>query len=209
MDWENLHAGEISQDEIDQYIDDNQWQELRQELEGASLQEKYDKLRQWLSQNDNSRRAQVQVTNYINALARGGEIPAVEKNYLTISKVDDDKNLVFGFAYTSVDKHGNRIYDHSGEFVDPKDLEEAAYLFNLEFRASGVMHKGDAIGDLVESFVITKDKMRMLGLDYNTLPQAWWVGFYIHDDDIFEKIKKGKYKMFSIQGISQREEVEE
>lgn len=72
--WSNLHAGHITQEEINRYTPDEEWQEIRQELKGKTLQEKYDKLNRYLNRKGNSRAAQVRVTNYINALARGGQI---------------------------------------------------------------------------------------------------------------------------------------
>lgn len=126
---------------------------------------------------------------------------------LTIAKADPDQNLVFGWAYVSVDKSGDQVIDHSDEIIDPQDLETAAYLFNLRFRDTGEMHKGDAIGQLVESLAVTPDKLTAMGLQKDALPIGWWLGFYIEDDAVFEKIKSGKYSMFSIQGTATRVDV--
>lgn len=123
-----------------------------------------------------------------------------------VSKVDEDRNLVFGWAYVSLGKDGGQVVDHSEEVIDPQDLEDAAYLFNLSFRETGVMHKGDAVGRLVESFVSTPAKAESMGLAKEALPVGWWVGFYIDDDEVFDKVKKGEFSMFSIQGRATREE---
>jgi hypothetical protein len=124
-----------------------------------------------------------------------------------IAKIDPDQNLVFGWAYVSIDRDGEGIIDHSTEMVDPEDLELAAYVFNLTFRETGVMHEGEAVGYLVESFIVTPEKLQVMGLESNALPQGWWLGFYIPDDEIFAKVKQGEYSMFSIQGVATREEV--
>lgn len=124
-----------------------------------------------------------------------------------IAKIDPDQNLVFGWAYVSIDRDGEGIIDHSSEMVDPEDLELAAYVFNLTFRETGVMHEGEAVGYLVESFIATPEKLQVMGLESNALPQGWWLGFYIPDDEIFAKVKQGEYSMFSIQGVATREEV--
>ncbi|MFA7018528.1 MAG: ChaB family protein [Sphaerochaetaceae bacterium] len=129
------------------------------------------------------------------------------KKFTPIAKVDEDHNLVFGWAYVSVRKSGDAVIDHSQEMIDPDELEEAAYLFNLEFRKSGVMHQGGTVGRLIESFVVTPDKLEKMELPPNALPMGWWVGFYIEDDEIFNKVKSGEYEMFSIQGKAEREEV--
>lgn len=128
------------------------------------------------------------------------------KKDLTIAKTIPDENLVFGWAYVSVEKDGQIILDHSDEVIDIEDLEYAAYAFNLQFRETGELHKGESVGQLVESFIITPAKLEAMGLEKDALPLGWWLGFHVEDDEVFEKIKKGEYAMFSIQGIATREE---
>ena len=72
MEWNKIHCGKISKKEITEYIIDISWQSLRLHLKGKTLEYKYMALEDWLKYNENSRACQVQVTNYINALKRGG-----------------------------------------------------------------------------------------------------------------------------------------
>ena len=74
LDWNSLHFGKITRDEIIRYCQGEEWQKLRRMLLNTSLEEKFRKLKEWLAQHENSRAAQVQVTNYVNALKRGGLI---------------------------------------------------------------------------------------------------------------------------------------
>ncbi len=61
---------------------------------------------------------------------------------------------------------------------------------------------------MIESIVFTKEKLQALGLPENSLPcGCWWVGFQITDDSTWQKIKKGEYNMFSIEGTAQIENV--
>jgi hypothetical protein len=46
-----------------------------------------------------------------------------------------------------------------------------------------------------------------MGLPEDSLPQGWWVGFYIEDPEVYEKVRSGVYKMFSVQGKAVREVV--
>jgi hypothetical protein len=126
-----------------------------------------------------------------------------------IAKVDDDRHLVFGWANVSIRKDGTLITDSHRDQIHPDDLEDAAYVFNLQFRETGVMHTGDAVGKLVESFFVTPQKLEKMGLPVDALPIGWWVGFYIEDDAVFAKVKTGEYSMFSIQGTALREPVAE
>lgn len=125
-----------------------------------------------------------------------------------IQKIDESNNLVFGWANVSVRKSGEQIVDYQRETIDIDDLEMAAYQFCLDFRETGEMHKGNAKGYLVESFVVTKQKLALMGLPEDSLPLGWWVGFYVPDDSVFAKIKDGTYKMFSIQGTGAKEYVD-
>jgi hypothetical protein len=125
-----------------------------------------------------------------------------------IVKIDDDQHLVFGWANVSIKKDGTQVEDHHSDVIDIEDLENAAYLFNLNFRGTGEMHKGESVGTMIESFLVTKAKLLSMGLAEDALPQGWWVGFYVPSDETFAKVKDGTYKMFSIQGIAIREEVE-
>jgi hypothetical protein len=127
-----------------------------------------------------------------------------------ITKIDEDRNLVFGWAYVAVSKSGEQVVDHAGDFIEDIDeLEDAAYQFNLEFRDQGEMHKsGSVVGKLIESFVATPDKLEKMGASKDSLPTGWWTGFFVEDDEVFEKIKSGKYKSFSIQGKGVRTKID-
>lgn len=74
-DFSKLHSGHISSQEILAYVKDPEWQKLRLAMKGKSLQERYDMMEAYLYEHKNSWEAQVRVTNYINALSRGGMIP--------------------------------------------------------------------------------------------------------------------------------------
>lgn len=74
-----LHSGGITQKEIQRYVHDADWQELRRTLKGMPLMERFSALRGYLDFHQHSRAAQVRVTNYINALSRGGLIAPIER----------------------------------------------------------------------------------------------------------------------------------
>ena len=119
-----------------------------------------------------------------------------------ISKIDESQNLVFGWASISASKDGETITDTQGDQIDIEELEQAAYAFNLYFREAGVNHVGNAVGKVVESFVVTHEKLEKMDLPEDALPMGWWFGVYIEDDAIFEKVRKGDLSMFSIQGTA-------
>lgn len=129
---------------------------------------------------------------------------------VAILKTDDDKRLVFGWASVAITVDGEQLEDRQKDVIEPEDLEEAAYEYVLNFRDTGEEHVSTMRkkGKLVESCVFTEEKQQAMGIPPGTLPVGWWIGFKIEDDDAWERVKNGTYKMFSIEGRATREPVE-
>lgn len=128
-----------------------------------------------------------------------------------IMKSDDDKREVFGWALVAIRKDGEQIVDHQKDVVDPDELEHAAYEYVLKFRDTGELHDKDLRkkGKLIESVVLTKEKQRAMGIPEGTVPEGWWVGFRIEDEDAWQRVKSGRYKAFSIEGTGVRQPMDE
>ena len=73
LNWRELHSGYLSKEEILEAVNDEDWQVFRIDLKGETTREKFLRLRYYVRSHP-GRKAEVQVTNYINALARGGII---------------------------------------------------------------------------------------------------------------------------------------
>jgi len=123
------------------------------------------------------------------------------KSARVVKTVDDDQ-LVFGWAWISEDSGGELVKDSDGESILPEDLEPAVYDFVLTTRNAGEGHEGPPLGRMVESLVLTKEKVEAMGM---TGPHVtgWWVGFQIEDADAFARVKSGEHTMFSIEGIAE------
>ena len=117
-----------------------------------------------------------------------------------------DKRLVFGWASVSITANGELLQDLQNDSIAPDDLETAAYEYVLQFRDGGEEHQPNLRrkAKLVESCVFTGEKQEALGIPPGILPVGWWIGFYVEDDDAWEKIKNGTYQMFSIEGTATR-----
>jgi hypothetical protein len=123
---------------------------------------------------------------------------------------NDEKNLIFGWGYVALNKNREQVIDHSGERVEPKHLEElemAVYGFNIGSRKANFDHKGLDKGYLIESVFLNEEKMEKMGIPKGILPQGAWVGFWFPNDEDYQKIKKMKAPMFSIEGTAIKEEV--
>ncbi len=112
-----------------------------------------------------------------------------------------EQQLVFGWANVTIQEDGTTPFDWQGDVIETDVLEAAAYNYVLQHGLANQEHEwGTECGWLVESMMFTKDKMSALGIPEGTIPEGWFVGFYIPDPDVYQKVKDGEYNMFSIEG---------
>lgn len=124
------------------------------------------------------------------------------------TKVDAEHRNVFGWAYVAVDPDGIQKYDTQGDFIDSdQELERAGYDFVITSRRGDTMHIKKDTATLIESIVFTKEKAKEMGI--TGAPQlGWWVGFHVHNDAVWELVKSGKLRGFSMGGRGRREEID-
>ncbi len=123
-----------------------------------------------------------------------------------ISKLDSDKKQVFGWAsVTEVD--GKPVLDRQGDYIALEEIEKSAYHYVHNSRKGGDMHQRDETADvalhksdMIESFVVTPEKLEKMGLEPDALPHGWWVGYAVNDDNLWNLVKSGKRVGFSIHG---------
>ena len=130
--------------------------------------------------------------------------------YGEFSKTDEDKRQAFGWA-SVVEVDGKPVIDRQGDWITPDELEKAAYEYVVKSRKGGDQHRRDGdnpfhAADMIESFVVTPEKIEKMGLPKDT-PVGWWVGYKVHNDDTWSKIKKGEHTGFSIHGKGKRKEI--
>lgn len=125
-----------------------------------------------------------------------------------IEKLDEDRRLVFGWAYVA-EADGVDVVDNSGDVVGQaalEDLELAFYDYVLNSREADDMHTQlEGVGKLVECLVLTPAKAEAMGI--TTKRFGAWVGFKIEDEEAWQKVKRGERRMFSIRGAGTREEM--
>lgn len=131
-----------------------------------------------------------------------------------IAKVDADRREVFGWASVT-EINGEPVVDLQNDVLETYELEKAAYDYVLHSRVGGEMHGRDPgpkvskdfgpkqVGTLIESMVITPEKVEKMGLPEET-PHGWWIGFKINDNEVWKSVKSNKYGGFSIHGLGKR-----
>jgi hypothetical protein len=130
-----------------------------------------------------------------------------------VLKADARQQIVYGWGSVAV-KDGETVTDLQGDQIDPATLEQAVYDFLLslqdgENKATGVMHEGGPVGDLVCSIVTVPDVMKaLLGTDPPAdLPIGWFIGVKVRDPKVWQQVQNGTLKAFSIQGSAERDPV--
>lgn len=126
---------------------------------------------------------------------------------IPITKADDARQLVFGWASVAVAKDGTPVIDLQGDVIAIEDLEEAMYDYVRESGALNFEHAGATRGQLVEALVFTPDKLEKMGIPAGTVPLGAWVGYHLPDAADYRQAKAGGLLMFSIEGRGVREEV--
>ncbi len=124
-----------------------------------------------------------------------------------VAKASDSEGLVSGWANVAVNADGSLPLDWQDDIIRPETLEKAAIKFMMDYRGSGAMHEGDSKGIVVESIVFTKEKQAAIGIPEGVIPEGWFITVKILDPVVFEQVKNGTFKMFSIQGHAKRVEL--
>lgn len=130
----------------------------------------------------------------------------MEKRFLgDIQKIDTDRRLAFGWATVAVEKDGEAVVDSEGDVLNVPTLEKSIYEYVLLSRDADHLHLRTGVGRLVESMLITPEKLAAMGFEKGEGPLiGWWVGFKVDDDVVWEQVKSGELQMFSIAGSGRR-----
>jgi len=118
------------------------------------------------------------------------------------------KRQIFGILYVSRDKNNNLVEDLKKATIEQDVLEEAVYDYMLNSRVMGTMHIGKVetpvkFGRVIESFVITDEKMEALNIPLGlTYRCAWWVGFQVESNLVWQELEKGNLPDLSLRGIA-------
>jgi uncharacterized protein YndB with AHSA1/START domain len=121
-----------------------------------------------------------------------------------ILKVDDEQRLVYGWA--SVTKVNDEyVVDRQGDVIEGDVLEKAVNKFMEHVRVGKTMHAVEETGKIIHSMPITKETCDALGIRSDR--EGWIVAYKVYDDEVWERVKSGELRAFSIGGRAQREEV--
>jgi hypothetical protein len=121
-------------------------------------------------------------------------------------KADAEGRYVRGWA-SVIEIDGAPVYDTQGDAISMGTLRKAAHKFVTDARVAKAMHRGEAVGEVVESVIIDDEFAKATGM--STGKRGWWIGMAVHDDKIRKRVKAGELKAFSIGGRGKRRKIEE
>jgi Putative phage serine protease XkdF len=124
----------------------------------------------------------------------------------TVVEKREAEHRVFGWAVLSQKRDGSDLIDLQGDHVALPDLEAAVYEAMEAGLNGGEMHQGDAEACIIESFVVTPEKVARLGIPAGVLPSGWWIGQKV-SPETFARVQLGDRLWFSIEGVGERERV--
>ena len=139
------------------------------------------------------------------------EDPAIESNFIALSKqkssikLENEKRLLIGAAlvpnkpiYRNV--NGNEFYVSFDETTIEKLAQD--FLANDYQHNITVDHQEDA-NDIVivESWIKTSENDKSVSYGLNEPIGTWFIGMKVNNDEIWQRIKDGFYKGFSIEAV--------
>lgn len=123
------------------------------------------------------------------------------------AEVDEDRQFVAGWA-SVVSVGGKPLIDAQGDTMTEEDLVASAEEFMRSYRRGKKSHQGDADKvEFVQSVVFTKEVQDVLGIDLGFV--GWWLGGYVRDDELWEDVRAGTFRGFSVGGSAVRLVVED
>lgn len=139
------------------------------------------------------------------------EDPAIESNFIALSKeripikLEDEKRLLVGAAlvpnkpiYRNV--NGKEFYISFDEATIEKLAQD--FLAN-DYQHNVTVEHQDNVDDIVvvESWIKTSENDKSVGYGLNEPIGTWFIGMKVNNDEIWQRIKDGYYKGFSIEAI--------
>ena len=143
--------------------------------------------------------------------------PAIESDFVFFSKdkdivkeafSSDEKHMVYG----AVLRPDFPIYRNDGEneyYLEftSESIERMARDYMMNYRQGNVTIQHEEYANevfMVESWIkqdMDKDKSVSVGLDKSLPIGTWFCGFYVNNNDIWERIKSGELKGFSVEAM--------
>lgn len=120
-----------------------------------------------------------------------------------ILKVDEEQRIIYGWASVATEK-GEPVIDLQGDVIAMSTLEKAVNEFMEHVRVGKTMHVGEQTGVVIHSLPVSKEIAGALGIQADR--EGWVVGYKVYDESVWQMVKSGELRAFSIGGRAIKEE---
>ncbi|MBR0650453.1 hypothetical protein GXW78_12325 [Roseomonas terrae] len=121
---------------------------------------------------------------------------------VTKTAVNTEKRLITGWASVAT-MGGKDVIDLQGDVLSIEEIRAAAHDYIRGSRPALLNHAGEAVAEVVETFVADEAVQKALGVDFGRT--GWLVTMYVSDDATWARVKAGELAAFSIGGMAIRE----
>jgi hypothetical protein len=140
------------------------------------------------------------------------EFPAIETNWVALSEIklsamNEERRMLYGPALIP-EKYILRIDKQTGEefyiYFDKETVYKCAHQFMLKnlHHNHTLEHEVAVTGcTVVETWLKESDQDKSVQLGIDVPVGTWLVGSYVQNDDLWNEVKLGNVKGFSIEGI--------
>jgi len=127
-----------------------------------------------------------------------GKGPTAKRLYVEILKQDDEEHLITGVAMAA-----NRV-DLQTDYIEPGEIKKTMIAFMERYQQFGLDHKSET--DQVRLVECWQARASFVeeGSEYQVQKDDWVVTVHVLDDALWQRVKSGEYRGFSIEGYAHR-----
>jgi len=127
-----------------------------------------------------------------------GKGPTAKRLYVEILKQDDEEHLITGVAMAA-----NRV-DLQTDYIEPCEIKKTMIAFMERYQQFGLDHKCET--DQVRLVECWQARASFVeeGSEYQVQKDDWVVTVHVLDDGLWQRVKSGEYRGFSIEGYAHR-----
>jgi hypothetical protein len=157
--------------------------------------------------NENEKEAGIDAVSVVEAPAIESDFIALKKHQIELKTIDQEKRLLMGAALIpkkQIFRRNEKTNEEYYIYFSKETIRKASQLFLKKGNQNNATleHNQKINGmTVVESWLVEdtkKDKSSLYG--FNAVPGTWFITMKVENDDVWNKVKSGEIKGFSIEG---------
>jgi hypothetical protein len=128
------------------------------------------------------------------------------RKMFTIVAKREAQRVVYGWlSVSSLKKNGvfEPYQDLQGDWIPDPVMEEMAFDYMTNSRATKCMHAGKQVGHCVASLPLTEQVQRAFNIDADR--SGWLVAMKVTDDATWQRVVRNEFSGFSVGGFAEYE----